>query len=174
MESNELRESFLKNWERFLTELKGSMLSAADKQPFNSSLASQILADTLFEWKSESNLIGKWLDNLKQSDRKKYEKVAEILFKQVKFEDVKLEPSNQEKILPFVPYGVSVAALGTTCLLHTSIWWKIAAVVVPPVVLKKPIDNLIDELQLQNAKDSIPKYISQLDKYKDVILAFLS
>ena len=27
MENNELKESFLKNWERFLTELKGKMIS---------------------------------------------------------------------------------------------------------------------------------------------------
>ena len=81
MENNELKESFLKNWERFITELKGNMLSFADKQPLTNSSASQILADNLFEWKSESNLIGKWLDNLKASNRDKAEKVSDILFK---------------------------------------------------------------------------------------------
>ncbi len=173
MENNELKESFLKNWERFITELKGRMISFTDKQPLTSSSVSQILADSLFEWKSEANLIGKWLDNLKSSDQEKYEKVSDILFKQIKFEDIKLEPTKQEKILPFVPYGISALALGTTYVLHTNIWWKIAAVAVPPIVLKKPIDNLIDELQLQNSKDSIPKYLSQLDKYKEAILAVL-
>ena len=75
MENNELKESFLKNWERFITELKGRMISFTDKQPLTSSSVSQILADSLFEWKSEANLIGKWLDNLKSSDQEKYEKV---------------------------------------------------------------------------------------------------
>ena len=121
--------------------------------------------------KSEANLIGKWLDNLKSSDSEKAEKVSEILFKQIKFEDIKLEPTQQEKILPFVPYGVSALALGTTFVLRTNIWWKIAAVAVPPIVLKKPIDNLLEEIQLQNAKDSIPQYLLQLDKYKEAILA---
>lgn len=173
MESNELRETFLKNWERFIDELKGRMVSFSANQPLSSSSASQILSDTLFEWKSEANLIGKWLDNLKSNDQEKYETVSEILFKQVKFEDIKLEPTQQEKILPFVPYGVSALALGTTFVLHTNIWWKIAAVAVPPIVLKKPIDILLEDIQLQNAKDSIPQYLSQLDKYKEAILAVI-
>ena len=110
---------------------------------------------------------------MKSSNREKAEKVSDVLFKQIKFQDIKLEPTQQEKILPYVPYGVSALALRTTFVFHTNIWWKIAAVAVPPIVLKKPIDNLLEEIHQQNAKNSIPQYLAQLDKYKEAILAVL-
>ena len=75
--------------------------------------------------------------------------------------------------MPYVPYGVSALALGTTFMLHINIWWKIVAVAVPPIVLKKPIDNLLEEIHQQNAKDSISQYLSQLDKHKEAILTVL-
>lgn len=169
----DLKESFLKNWDRFVTELKGNLFSFSDKQFLSYASASQILADSLFEWKSEANVIGRWLDKLKINDREKYEKVSGILFKGIRFENIEVKSDNNEKLLPYIPYGISVAALGATFVFHSSIWLKVMAAVLPPVLLKSPIEKLQNDLKRQTAKKLIPEYLTQLDKYKTAILLVL-
>lgn len=193
MENIELKQSFLVNWERFTDELKGSLVRYSANQPLTSSSASQILADLLFEWKSEANLIGRWLDNLKTTDSVKAAKVSELLFTKVKFEEVKQEPGKMITLLPYAPFAVSAVAFAITYLIQKKqemqidteasialqaiidsfFWWKVAAAVVPIIVLYSPIKKLQNRLILDNTQNTIPSYLAQLDKYKEAILSIL-
>ena len=173
MDNQELRKSFTDNWNEFLAELRGSLVNYAEKHNLSSASASQILSDTLFQWKSDSNIIAKWLDKLKNDDYEKSIKVSNILFKEIKFEKVEMKPDKLVEILPFLPWGISFVAFGITWNYNLSIWIKIAAIILPPILLKPIIRKKKEELNRLAAKATIPEYISQLDKYKEAILAVL-
>lgn len=177
MENTSLQESFIKNWDEFVVEVRGALVNHAEKQRLTYSVASKILSDMLFEWRSDANVISKWLDDLKLSDYEKSVKVSDILFKSVSFENIDVEVNKTANYLPYAPFVISFVALGITWNLNLTFILKLLvyplALFLPPVLLSKFVKNIQEDFYIKAARNSIPAYINQLDKYKEAILAVL-
>ena len=161
-------------WTSFIALVKGKLINAADKQPLSTALANLILTDAAFSWKSVYDLNGKWLDGLKEREPEKGEKIEEILFKKMKFSEIKIGQQLPRGYNLIIPAIGAFVGLVISSHYEAAKWVQWTSTLVPAALLYSAV-NTFRKNQSDTAKDkTVAGYISQLDKYKQEILFLLA
>ena len=172
MDKNEAKESFLRNWEEFITKLKGQLLRQKDNTLSLDSLSSS-LTEVTSAWRSEFDILGRWLIDYTQFDEVRGKEISDVLFEDMKFEEIKVPANSKNKVLELLPWVGAALGFGTSYFFKASHVIQAVSTILPPAVLIPVANNVKAEFAMQNKRSLITEYLSQLDKYKNSILSII-
>lgn len=167
------RELFLQNWNNFLSELRGKLLTTARTQELSLPLANLILSELACYWFSSSDVKGAWLNKYCNTHINEGQCISNILTNDLKF-STKEEAtimSNSTKYLLSIA-GAAIG-FGLSTYFDTTRTIKIIATLTP-MLASFPVLNAYQEKQkISNQKRLIDNYISQLKKIETSICSII-
>ena len=172
MNNTEAKESFEKNWEEFLTKLKGQMLRQKDNN-LTLDLLSSVLKEVLASWRSEYDILGRWLIDYTKQNEQKGKEISVVIFEDMKFEEVKIADNSNKKMLDILPWAAAAVGFGASYFLKASQVIQAVATILPPAVLIPLTNNVKNEYAIQKKRNQINDYLTQLDKYKNTIISII-
>ncbi|MCH5185007.1 MAG: hypothetical protein J1F64_02665 [Oscillospiraceae bacterium] len=164
---------FLKNWDKFISRLKGEIMMQANKGVFTFSYINLILADCTGFWDSSHSEGGRWLIELEKAFPDKAELVRTILLNDMRFSE---ESGNIQKnnILRYaVPIGSAVVGFSLSNMMGASKIVKAICTIAPAAVTVPITNNILSGMDDSRTKSIINRYISQLEKYRISIESIL-
>ena len=170
---NAEKEKFETLWGDFVTLIKGKLITISDKQILSTSVANLVLSEAVESWAIKSELNGHWLMKLEEKYPNKVKLIKEILFQDIKFNNVKtikVLPNYSKTIVPAMGAVIGFVVgkyfeLGITTL--------VCSTIVPVLILYPTVAMLQKKQIIQKIESQIEGYIGQLNKYKDSILSIL-
>ena len=167
------RDSFEKQWEKFLTSLKGKILKESAKQQLTCPLLNLLLRDARLCWESDYDENGRWLNNYKAENPEKGELIYNILLEDMIFTEIKSAKGNSEIMNYAIPIAGAVAGFGISSLLHANAIIKAVSTIAPAALLYATTKSVDTNKKDNSAKQLVDAYIAQLDKFKVSIISII-
>ena len=172
MDKNEAKENFIRVWEEYLTKLKGQLLRQKDDSlSFDSALS--VLREVNASWRSEFDLLGRWLTDYSKFDEEKGKEVSSIIFDDMKFEEIKVTPDTKQKMLKYLPWAGAALGFGGSFLLKASQTIQAVSTILPLALLFPATKKIKSDFDMQQNRNLITEYLQQLDKYKNTIISII-
>ena len=160
------KETFEKNWQKFITRIRGQMMSQMKNGFFSYGTLDLILADSLGFWESKDFEGARWLDEFERSHPDKAQRVRAILLEDMRFTEEPLEKPKGKVLSYAVPVGSAVAGLLAARAAGAGKAVQIAGALVPAVVTASVTDSAVRATADKKEKEWIDLYLRQLDKYR--------
>lgn len=167
------RDSFEKQWEKFLTSLKGKILKESSKQQLTYPLLNLLLRDARLCWESDYDENGRWLKKYKEENPEKGELIYNILLEDMVFTEIKPAKGNSEIMNYALPVVGAVAGFGISSLLHANAIIKAVSTIAPAALLYTTTKSVGTNKKDNSTKQLIDAYIAQLDKFKVSIISII-
>lgn len=167
------RDRFLQNWDNFMTELRGKLLTTARTQELSLPLANLVLSELVGYWFSSSDIKGIWLTEYSKTHVAEGQCISNILTNDLKFEtkvDVAVMSNGIKYLL--VAAG-AVLGFGLSSFFGASRIIKIAATLIPMVVSLPLLNKYQENQRMSNRNKLIDSYIGQLKKIENSICSII-
>ena len=157
---------FEKYWEKFVTQLRGQMMTQAKKGIFSFASLNLILADCVGFWDSRYSEGGRWLDRYEKEHPDKAELIRDILLKDMKFQEEESGSLKKDFLKYVVPAGSAVAGLAIARVAGATTATQAICTLAPAAVAYPVTNNVVHTLNDNVKKKVIQSYMDQLNKYK--------
>lgn len=172
MRENEI-DLFEKNWEQFMTRLRGKILHYAQRQKLTYSLMKLILKDASNGWDSDLEENGRWLMQYCRQNPQEGELVRKILLEDMRFTEMPKEKGDWEILTHAVPVAGAAAGFGLSAMFDARPVMKAVCTVAPALLLYPMAKGFEGSVKDRNTQEYIDKYLLQLDKYKKSVIRVL-
>lgn len=172
MRENDI-EVFEKNWEQFMTRLRGKIMHYAQRQKLTSSLMKLILKDASNSWDSDKEENGRWLMHYCRQNPQGGELVRRILLEDMDFTEVPERKGNGEILTHVVPVAGAAAGFGISSAMGATTVAKAVFTIAPALLLYPAAKGFSGSVRDRNAEEYIDRYLLQLDKYKKSVVSVL-
>lgn len=172
MRKNDI-EIFEKNWEQFMTRLRGKIMHYAQRQKLTYSLMKLILKDALNSWDSDKEESGRWLMQYCRQNPQGGAMVRRILLEDMDFTEVSKEKGNWDILTHAVPVAGAAAGFGISSAMGATSVTKAVFTIAPALLLYPAAKGFSGSVKDRNTEEYIDRYLLQLDKYKKSVISVL-
>lgn len=172
MDKSKAKENFLSTWEEYITKLKGLLLRQKNDSLTIDS-ASSALNEVNASWRSEYDILGRWLTDFTKFDEEKGKEITSIIFEDIKFEEIKVMSNYKHKILDILPWAGAALGFGVSHLFKAGQTIQAVLTILPPALLLPATKKAKTDFGIQQSRNLIDEYLSQLDKYKNTIISII-
>lgn len=172
--SSNAKEDFEKCWGKFITQLKGRLMTVSKNQKLSYNIAKLQLTDIAANWDSEYEETGRWLRQYCKENPEKGQLVREVLLEHMCFIEIQPKKDYSEVMNYVIPVAGALAGFGISTLAHARTVVRAISTVAPTVLLY-PSAKAVGTTLHQNSKtELLDEYIFQLDKYHQCVISILS
>ena len=166
-------EQFDKNWELFITRVKGQIKKRCQGGTPSFVQMNAILKDCALDWESGDNACGRWLTNLKKEMPEKSELIRQILVEDMHFREDSTMKGMPALLKTVIPVAGAVAGMTISRVAGATTTLQLlsaagAAVVLTPAM--KTIDQQVCDI---NTSKSLQAYLEQLELYRISVVNIL-
>lgn len=167
------KEIFEKHWEKFITRLKGKMIKQSEKQKLTYPMVKLLLSDTVLDWGSEYDEIGRWLMDYSKRNPEQGGRIRNVLMDDMNFTEIAQQKDYSEVINYAVPLAGAIAGFGVSSLWHAGTVVKAVSTLAPAAILYPSTKALGTAFKDNSRNAMINGYMEQLGKYKMNVLSIL-
>ena len=171
--SIEAKADFERNWTKFITRLKGQIITKSEKQELTYPLLKLLLSDAALSWDAKDEENGRWLMNYAASEPVKGQTIRGILTEDMQFTELQPKKVYSESLNYVVPVAGAAVGLGISSLLGANTLVKAISTIAPAAVLYPSAKAIGDNLNKKGRSLLLEEYIAQLEKYRISVISVI-
>lgn len=166
-----LRDQFDTQWERFMTTLKGKIISHSANHPVTCPHLNILLREARLCWESDYETTGRWLKKVKTQYPEQGQMIHQILLRDMIFQEIPNKAGSSERWNLLIPAAGAVTGLTVSSLMHANALVRVLATVAPAGLLYASM-KVTNPKSVQKQRLA-EEYFAQLETYRLSVCSIL-